>query len=96
MCECLAGVGCCCFSCCCKECGEGVAKTLGRERTTKICYLFVVVVFTVPAILLFFLINNWDGFKNHFDWMACPSSSGGRYPCVEVVGSALVLRWCTG
>lgn len=72
MCSCLcSGIG-CCICACCDETGESCRRGLGRERVTKVCYLFIVVIFTVPAIAILFFINKWDSFKDHFDWMSCP------------------------
>ena len=72
MCECL-----CTGICCCGECCEGLRKKMGQERSTKVCYLFVVAIFTIPAILVSFLINRWNDFETYFSWMDCPDSSGG-------------------
>jgi len=52
---------------------------LGREKATKMCYIFIVVVFTIPAIFIMFYINKWDAFKTHFSWLKCPGNST-RYP----------------
>lgn len=70
---------CCCCACCCTDTSQSCRKMIGREKTTKLCYLFIVIVFTVPAIFIMFLINNWDAFKTHFTWMRCPASTNGRY-----------------
>lgn len=76
MCGCLVeGIG-CCVSACCRDTAEGCGRALGKEKVTKVCYLFLVVVFTVPAIVLLFFINKWSSYASHFSWMSCPSSSG--------------------
>lgn len=77
MCSCLLqGLG-CCVCACCSDTVNSCQRWLGRERMTKICYLFIVVVFTVPAIAVLFFINKWTAFVSHFDWMSCPNSAGG-------------------
>lgn len=77
MCSCLCqGVG-CCVSACCQDTAEGCTRALGREKVTKICYLFLVVIFTVPAVVILFFINKWGSYVSFFSWMSCPSSSGG-------------------
>lgn len=73
----IASGMCCCFSCCCQECSVSLKRWLGIERVTKIFYLFVVVGFTIPAMVVFFLLNHWQAFVNYFsDWIKCPQSSG--------------------
>ena len=84
-------IGCCCI-CCCGDTGESCRKTIGREKTTKLCYLFIVLVFTIPAILIMFLLNNWDAFKTHFSWMTCPSSSGAGYLSPNSVSSSALAH----
>jgi energy-converting hydrogenase Eha subunit F len=68
---------CCCFMCCCKDISDALKRFLGPQRVTKIFYLFLVVVFTVPAIVVFFYLNKWQLFTNYFSWMQCPQASGG-------------------
>lgn len=56
----IAGGLCCCFACCCQECADGCKRWLGPEKVTKINYLFLILVFVVPAILVFFFLNDWQ------------------------------------
>lgn len=64
---------CCCFSCCCKECGEGCKKWLGIEKVTKIYYFLLVLVFVVPSIFIFFFLNQWQSFFEYFEeYFGCP------------------------
>lgn len=75
---CIASGMCCCFTMCCKECSESLQKLMGRERVTKFFYFFLVVVYTIPALLVFFLLDKWKSFVEYFDeWIKCPASSGG-------------------
>ena len=69
---------CCCFSCCCQGVSDALQRWLGPQKVTKIFYLFLVVIFTVPAIVVLFFLNKWDTFTSKFDWLVrCPESSGG-------------------
>jgi hypothetical protein len=58
--------------CCCKDISDALKRWLGPQRVTKVFYLFLVVVFTVPAIAVFFYLNRWQSFINYFSWMQCP------------------------
>ncbi len=72
MATCLAQGVCCCFGCCCKELSESLQRLLGPERVTKIFYLFLVVVFTVPAIVVMYYLDKWHAFLDYFSWLRCP------------------------
>lgn len=77
----LTGV-CCCFSCCCEECSQGARRWLGNEKTTKLFYFGLVIVFVVPSIFIFFYLNQWKSFMEYFShYISCPNSSGSdAYP----------------
>jgi len=48
---------CCCFACCCKDISDALSRLLGPERVTKVYYLFLVMVFSIPAIAALFYIH---------------------------------------
>ena len=75
--SCLAQGMCCCFSCCCQQLSQAFRRLLGLERVTKLFYLFLVAIFTIPAIVVLFFINQWQSFISYFSWLSCPSGSGG-------------------
>jgi hypothetical protein len=73
----LASGMCCCCGCFCGECADGLKRLLGMEKVTKVLYFFIILVYTIPAIFIFFFLNNWDKFKEYFvDYIYCPGSSG--------------------
>lgn len=53
---------CCCFSCCCQEISDALKRLLGPEKVTKVFYLFLVVIFTVPTIVILFFLNDIQPF----------------------------------
>jgi hypothetical protein len=53
---------CCCFSCCCQEISDALKRLLGPEKVTKVFYLFLVVIFTVPTIVILFFLNDIQSF----------------------------------
>lgn len=53
---------CCCFACCCQECSDALKRWLGPEKVTKVFYLFLVAVFTIPAIVILFYLNKIHSF----------------------------------
>jgi hypothetical protein len=53
---------CCCFACCCKDISSALSRLLGPERVTKVYYLFLVMVFSIPAIAILFYLNKWKAF----------------------------------
>ena len=70
---------CCCFSCCCQEASESCKRWLGPERVTKIFYFFLILVFTVPAMVIFFFLNQWQAYIDYFkEYIQCPKSSGSE------------------
>jgi len=81
---------CCCFGCCCQSVSDALARLLGPQKVTKVYYLFLVAVFTIPAIVVLFYLNEIQSFIDYFSWLACPDSSGGgflyfysrKYDCV--------------
>ena len=73
----IAQGACCCFACCCKDISEAFKRLLGPQRVTKLFYFFLVIIFTIPAIIIFFYLNQWSAFTKYFSWMQCPESSGG-------------------
>lgn len=74
--SCITAGACCCVGCCCQQCADGLTKWLGMERVTKIFYLILVIVFTVPAIFVFFFLNKWSDFTQYFDDMInCPTTN---------------------
>ena len=79
MCSCCFEAACCCCLECCKECKDACLTSLGKEKVTKISYLLLVIIFTLPAVAILFFINKWEGFRNYFSWMRCPSTSGGYF-----------------
>ncbi len=87
---------CCCFALCCKDISEALKRWLGPERVTKVFYLFLVIVITVPAIAIMFYLNEWSSFRSYFSWLSCPASSGGYLCWYEGATSALVRRRSTG
>ena len=68
---------CCCFACCCKDISDALKRLLGPQKVTKIFYLFLVIAFTVPSIVILFYLNEWKSFINYFSWLQCPPESGG-------------------
>jgi hypothetical protein len=71
---------CCCVDCCCKSVNDALMQWLGKERLTKVYYIALIIIFVVPAILVFFFLHKWQSFLNHFSsWFSCPTSSGSSY-----------------
>lgn len=69
---------CCCFSCLCRDISNAIQRMLGEERTTKIVYILLVMLFVAPAIVVFFFLYRWESFLTYFSSiLACPASSGG-------------------
>lgn len=68
---------CCCFACCCKDISNALTRWLGPQRVAKVFYLCLVMVFTIPALVMLFYLNQIQWFINYFSWMTCPQSSGG-------------------
>ena len=68
---------CCCFGCCCESISDALKRLLGPQKVTKIFYLFLVAVFTIPAIVILFYLNDIQSFIEYFDWLRCPDASGG-------------------
>ena len=63
---------CCCFGCCCQSISDALKRLLGPDKVTKIFYIFLVIVFTIPAIAILFFINDIQSFIEYFSWMSCP------------------------
>ena len=76
---CISQGVCCCFSCCCQELSDALKRYLGPEKVTKVFYLFLVAVFTIPAIAVLFFLNDAKSFIANFEWLSCPDSSGDGY-----------------
>lgn len=69
----LASGMCCCLTCCCQECSQGARQWLGAEKTTKLFYFTLILVFTIPSIFIFFFLNQWQAFIDYFKyWISCP------------------------
>lgn len=74
----VATGACCCINCCCQECSAGLKRLLGPEKVTKLFYLILVIFFTVPAIIIFFFLNEWQSFIDYFSrWISCPGREEG-------------------
>lgn len=91
-------LACSCFTCCCQECAEGCRRMLGMEKVTKISYIMLILAFTIPSILLFFLLSKWQSFTSYFSaYIKCPQSSGSdRYSSAYLsfgcIGQSFVFR----
>lgn len=88
----IAQGACCCFACCCQECIEGFRRWLGPEKVTKIFYFFLIIVFAVPAIFIFFFLNQWKQFISYFStWIYCPGAADAtdKFGCI---GQSVVFR----
>lgn len=69
----LAAGFCCCLDCCCRDVVDALKQLMGRERITKVFYIFLVIAFVVPSILVFFLLHNWKAFIDYFSkYLSCP------------------------
>ena len=69
---------CCCFACCCESISAALKRLLGPEKVTKVFYFSLIAVFTIPAIVVLFYINEIQSFIEYFSWLSCPDSSGGK------------------
>jgi hypothetical protein len=68
-----------CVNCCAKEIGTACAGLLGRDKVTKLFYIVLDLLIVVPAVFLFYYLQNWTTFVNFFSrWISCPQESGGQ------------------
>lgn len=68
-----------CLNCCASEISQACAGLLGREKVTKLFYIILDLLIVVPAVFLFYYLQNWTAFKNTFGlWITCPQESGGE------------------
>jgi len=66
-------------NCCAKEIGAACAGLLGVEKVTKLFYIVLDLLIVVPAVFLFYYLQNWTAFNNFFgQWISCPQESGGQ------------------
>jgi hypothetical protein len=46
---------------------------MGREKVTKLLYIVLDLLIVVPAVFLFYYLQNWQAFANTFGkWINCP------------------------
>lgn len=63
-----------CFNCCLKELAVCCGGLIGRERLAKLFYVLLDVLVVVPAIFLFYYLEEWQWFVTYFSkWIHCPS-----------------------
>jgi hypothetical protein len=67
------------LGCCANEVSAACAGILGRERVTKIYYVFLDILVVIPAVFLFYYLQNWTSFRVTFGyWVHCPEAAGGE------------------
>lgn len=68
-----------CINCFAKEVGACCAGLMGRDKVTKLFYIVLDLLIVVPAVFLFYYLQNWTAFQNLFgQWIKCPDESGGQ------------------